>query len=97
MYVILTSKPGTFRTELVDGLTPVVTYDYLFAGRKRAEFVIAELKRDVRVRIIDEAEPPLLNEVPSKFLEKFETLEAARRELGHLVAFGGMDAVLREV
>ena len=42
MYVILTSKPGKFRTELVEGLHPVATYDYVFCGRKRAEFVIAE-------------------------------------------------------
>jgi hypothetical protein len=97
MYVILTSKPGLFRTELVDGLKPVATYDYLFGGRKRAEFVIAELVRDVRLRIIDETDPPLLNEVPSKFLEKFDTVEAAWRELKHLVAFGGMDAELREI
>jgi hypothetical protein len=96
MYVILTSKPGRFRTELVDGLRPVETYDYLFCGQKKAEFTIAELDGEVRLRVIDEAEPPLLNEVPSKFLEKFATLDAALRELRHLTAFGTMDAVLRK-
>ncbi len=95
-YVILTSKPGVFRTELVDGLRPVETYDYVFCGRKRAEFTIAELSGDVRLRVIDEAEPPLLNLVPSKFLEKFPSVERAYAELRHLTAFGGMDAVLRK-
>ncbi len=94
MYVILTSKPGQFRTELVDGLRPVETYDYMFYGHKKAEFVIAELAGDVRLRVIDEGEPPVLSEVPSKFLEKFDTVEAALRELRHLTAFGTMDAVL---
>jgi hypothetical protein len=94
MYVILTSKPGRFRTELVEGLRPVETYDYLFCGRKRAEFIIAELEGDVRLRVIDEAEPPVVNEVPSKFLEKFDTVADALRELRHLTAFGSMDAVL---
>jgi hypothetical protein len=94
MYVILTSKPGRFRTELVDGLRPVETYDYLFYGQKKAEFVIAELTGEVRLRVIDEAEPPVVNEVPSKFLEKFATIDAAMRELKHLTAFGSMDAVL---
>jgi hypothetical protein len=94
MYVILTSKPGKFRTELVDGLHPIATYDYLFCGQKRAEFVIAELDGDIRLRVIDEGEPPVVNEVPSKFLEKFQTVESAMRELRHLTAFGGMDAVL---
>lgn len=94
MYVILTSKPGIFRTELVDGLLAVETYDYLFCGRKRAEFVIAELSGDVRLRVIDEAEPPVVNDVPSKFLEKFATVERALAELKHLTAFGTMDAVL---
>jgi hypothetical protein len=96
VFVILTSKPGQFRTELVDGLRPVATYDYLFCGRKRAEFTIAELTRDVRLRIIDEAGPPKLNEIPSKFLPKFPTAEAALSELGHLTRFGGMDAVLQK-
>jgi hypothetical protein len=32
--------------------------------------------------------------VPSKFLEKFETLERARRELQYLCAFGDMDTTL---
>jgi hypothetical protein len=96
VYVILTSKPGSFRTELVDGLRPVETYDYLFYGHKKAEFVIAELAGDVRVRVIDEAEPPLLNEIPSKFLEKFDSVEAAMRELRHLTAFGGMNTVLQK-
>ncbi len=93
-YVILTSKPGVFRTELVDGLRPIETYDYLFCGRKRAEFTIAELSGDVRLRVIDETDPPLLNLVPSKFLEKFPTVDRALAELRHLTAFGGMDAKL---
>ena len=92
MYVILTSKPGRFRTELVDGLRPVETYDYLFYGQKKAEFVIAELTGEVRLRVIDEADPPRPQpEVPSKFLEKFATIDAALRELLHLTAFGNMD------
>jgi hypothetical protein len=44
--------------------------------------------------VIDEAEPPMVNEVPSKFLEKFPTVERAMAELRHLTAFGTMDAVL---
>ena len=30
MYVILTSKPGKFRTEIIDGLRTLEVYDYLF-------------------------------------------------------------------
>lgn len=96
MFVILTSKPGQFRTELPDGMQAVATYDYLFCGRKRAEFTIAALSRDVRVRVIDEADPPAVSEVPSKFLTKFPSVESAYAELRHLIAFGTMDAVLRK-
>jgi hypothetical protein len=96
MFVILTSKPGQFRTELSDGLRPVATYEYLFHGRKRAEFTIAELTGDVRLRVIDEGDPPTLSDVSSKFLPKFPTVERAFAELRHLTAFGGMDAVLRQ-
>ncbi len=97
MYVILTSKPGRYRTEAVDGLRPCEAYDYVFYGQCLAHFVIAELERAVKVRVIDETPPIVVNEVPSKFLEQFATLERARRELQHLTAFGSMDAVLELV
>lgn len=98
MYVILTSKPGLFRTEIVDGLRPLESYDYLFYGQKKATFVIAELTQDTKVRVIDEAwSPPIVNNVPSKFLEKFETPELAFHELEHLTTFGTMDTALRKL
>ncbi|MBS3996739.1 MAG: ferredoxin [Hydrogenophaga sp.] len=94
MYVILTTKPGQFRTEFGPELTPVEAYDYVFYGRTRARFLIAEISGDTRVRIIDETEPVTVNSVPSKFLEKFREIEGARRELRHLCAFGDMDTTL---
>ena len=92
MYVILTSKPGQFTTELGEGLEPIEAYDYMFCGRKRAHFVIAKLARDVKVRIVDESSA--VNHVPSKFLPKFETVEKARAELRQLASFNGMDVAL---
>ena len=94
-FVILTSKPGKYRTEVGDGLDPVASYDYLLGGRLRAEFVIARLDGEVRVRVVDEAGPPIASDVPSKFLTKYETVEQAMAELRHLTAFGGMDTELR--
>ncbi|MBI3373598.1 MAG: ferredoxin [Betaproteobacteria bacterium] len=94
MYVILTSKPGQFRTELGEALLPVEAYDYIFCGRKRAHFVIAELKAEAKITIVDESSPPLVNRVPSKFLPKFETVEQARHELEGLMHFGDMDISL---
>ena len=96
-YVILTSKPGQFRTEVTEGLETVESYDYLCFGRKRAGFVIARLAAPTRIRIVDETPPPVVNYVPSKFLEKFETVERARRELEELAQSGGGDFVLRAV
>ncbi|MFB9270040.1 ferredoxin [Bradyrhizobium erythrophlei] len=98
MYVILTSKPGLFRTEIVEGLRPLEAYDYLFYGVKKATFVIAELLKETKVKVIDEAwSPPVVNKVPSKFLEKFETPERAYSELEHLITFGHMDTRLRKL
>lgn len=94
MYVILSSKPGQFRTEPGPDLEPVETYDYLFCGRKRAEFVIARLLREARIRIVDEAAAPVVNLVPSKFLPKFDSIPKARDELRQLVSFGNLDADL---
>jgi len=94
VYVILTSKPGQFKTEIGEDLRPVEAYDYLFCGRKRAHFVIANLIRDVKIAIVDESSPPVVNHVPSKFLQKFETVEDARRELNSLTRFCSLDASL---
>ena len=30
MYVVLTTKPGEFRTEITNGLKAVESYDYIF-------------------------------------------------------------------
>ena len=96
MYVILTSKPGKFRTEAVRGLRPLEAYDYLFYGQTKAHFVIAELLEDsTKVRVIED-DTSIVNDVPSKFLEKFETTEQALKELRHLTSFGHMDTKLRK-
>jgi len=111
MYVILTSKPGQFRTEAVPGVDPVETWEYLFYGRCTATFVIAEVpdaqtaqtaqtaQKALKVRVIDEMGGPdaeVVNHVPTKFLERFETLDAARDALQSLAHFGSMDLSLRK-
>ncbi len=93
-YVILTSKPGQFRTELSPGLLPVEAYDFHAHGRLRAHFVIAELAHETKLRVVDEAASPILNLVPSKFLPRFSSVEAARAELAQLTRFGSQQAVL---
>jgi len=83
-FVILTSKRGLFRTEVGAGIEPVEAYDYLFCGQPRARFVIARLDGEPRITIVDEAPPPVVNVLPSKFLPKFPSVEAARGELEQL-------------
>jgi len=94
IYVILASKPGQFRTEPGPGLQLLESYDYLFYGRKRAHYVIASMEHDVKIRIVDESGSQTVNLVPSKFLPKFDTLEAARAELRRLATFRSMDIAL---
>ena len=97
MYVVLTNKPGEFRTEITRGLTPVESYDYIFYGRKRARFTIAELDESVKIRIVEDEEPHSINDVPSKLFEKFDSLDEARAELNTLTHYGTMDIKLRKV
>lgn len=97
MFVILTSKPGNFRTEPVAGVEPVAAYDYMFFGQRKARFVIAKLEQDVKVRVIEDVPGGTVNLVTSKFLEKFDTLERAKAELDHLISFGRMDTRLEPV
>jgi hypothetical protein len=88
MYVILTSKPGQFRTEPGANLRPVESYDYFAHGRNRARFVIAEVLRPGKISVVDEGEPAVVNAVPSKLFPKFDSLEKARQELNQLAHSG---------
>jgi len=97
MFVILTSRPGQYRTELGPGLRHCETYDYLFCGQQKARFDIVRLLHDVKVRVVDETPPERVNDIPSKFLAKFPSLEAARAELRSLVRLGSIDTTLRRV
>jgi hypothetical protein len=94
MYVILTSKVGQFRTDPNDLMTPLEAYDYLFFGKKKAQFVIAELLKDGKVKVTEEGEGATINYVPTKFLPHFHTIEQARKELKNLVRFGDLDTTL---
>jgi hypothetical protein len=97
MYVVLTNKPGEFRTEITRGLKPVESYDYIFYGRKRASFTIAELDDPIKIRIVEDEAPFSINDVPSKLFEKFDTLDEARAELNTLTHYGTMDIKLKKV
>jgi hypothetical protein len=97
MFVILTTKPGQYRTEAGAAFRPVESYDYLMFGRCLAHFVIAEQLGDEKVSVIDEVFPPVTNRVPAKFFVKYPTVERARAELEHLVAFGSMQTGLERV
>ena len=94
VYVILTTKPGVFRTEVGDDVDIIETYDYVFYGRALAVFRIARLHGDTRLIVTEETPPYVVNRVPSKFLEKFSSVEAARKELAHLTRFGSMESTL---
>jgi hypothetical protein len=92
MYVILTSKPGQFRTEPGEGLRPVESCDFMFFGLCKARFVIAEIDESSTVKpsitITDETPPMVVNRIPSKFLPKFDTVDKALAELRVLVRVG---------
>jgi hypothetical protein len=95
MYAILTSKPGQYHATFGVGATAVESYEYLFYGRCKAIFDVIQLDRDIRVTITEDTPPYISNSVPSKFLEKFDTLEQARASLEELIAFGNLDAQLK--
>ena len=95
VYVILTSKPGVFRTEADEAAVDILeTYDYAFYGRVLAVYRIGRLRGDTKLIVTEETPPYVVNRVPSKFLEKFASVEAARKELAHLTRFGSMESTL---
>lgn len=85
MYIVLTSRPGEYRSEPTLGITPVETHDYYYGKRHVAAFVVAKLEGQARVRIVEEAAPYGANLVPTKFYEKFGSVSEAMTSLEALV------------
>lgn len=85
MYIVLTSRPGEYRSEPTPGITPVETHDYYYGTRHVAAFVVAKLDAQARVRIVEEAAPQGVNLVPTKFYETFESVSEAVASLEALV------------
>ena len=94
MFVILTSKPGQYRTVPSADIELLEAWNYQFYGRVLAQFVLGRLLRETKVQVIEEDASGTVNAVPSKFLERFDTLAQAHQELQHLCNFGSLDAKL---
>lgn len=97
MYVILTTRPGVFKTELGEGLTAVEAYDYILFGRRKSQFVIAKIEGSPKIRIVEDEPPHVVNLIPSKFLQKYQSVEAACAELRSLAKFSSEDVRLEKV
>lgn len=93
-YVVLTSKPGVYRSETSMNVDIVETYDYVFYGKTKAVFQIARVVPDAKVRIVEEAPPHIVNLVPARVMEQFTSLDDARRAVNQLANFGTLDAAL---
>lgn len=96
MYVVLTSKPGEYRTEPGVGVETVAAYEYHFQGRFKAVFAIARIQEGSRVRIVEETPNGTINDIPTRQMEKFATAEQAHEELAGLTQFGSIQAELRQ-
>jgi len=94
-YVLLTSKPGEYRTEPGSGVEVIAAYEYRFYGRLKAVFAIARIEQAARVRIIEEVPGGAINDIATRQMEKFDTPEEAHAELVSLTRFGTMQAELR--
>jgi hypothetical protein len=92
MYIVLTSRPGQYRSEPTPGITPIETHDYFYGERHVAAFVVAQLEGEARVRIVEETVPQAVNLVPTKFFEKFATVRDALQSIEELAGRGHEEA-----
>ena len=81
MYIILTSKPGRFKSEICGSAKLIEAYMYTFFKDLKAKFFIYQINGDIKIKITDETPPMVTNYFSSKFLEKFTSIEEARSEL----------------
>lgn len=94
MYVVLTSKPGIYRTEPGVGTTILRAYEYKFYGKTKAVFSIAFIDDGARVTIIEEGEGGTTNNISTRQMEKFSSEQDAYQELEGLTRFGSIEAEL---
>lgn len=94
MYIVLTSKPGQYRTEAGPGTTVLCSYEYRFYNKTKAIFSIAHINDEARVIITEEGEGGTINNIPTRQMEKFDSEQAALNELVGLTQFGSIQAEL---
>ncbi|MCQ9617744.1 ferredoxin [Paenalcaligenes niemegkensis] len=94
MYVVLTTKPGEYRSEGGEGVETIAAYEYRFYGKTKAIFTIAKINEDSRVLIIEEGPGGTTNNITTRQMEKFDTVDDAYAELESLTNFGSIDAEL---
>ncbi|WP_256988583.1 ferredoxin [Bordetella genomosp. 9] len=93
-YVVLTSRPGVYRSEPPAEAGIAETYDYLFYGKPKAVFQIVSLIAGGRVRIVEDAPPHTVNLVPMRIMERYASLDDARTAIRQLANFGTLQATL---
>lgn len=90
-YIILTNKQ-TFQTKVdSNGIKPIETYNFHFFNEIKAKYTIAEvLDGDTKICLYEKYEgKEYINEIRVKFFETFDSIEAARDELGEIVKASG--------
>lgn len=94
MYIVLTTKPGEYRSEGNGGVEIIASYEYRFYGKTKAIFSIAKISDQARVLIIEEGPGGTTNNITTRQMEKFDSVEAAYAELEGLTNFGSIQAEL---
>lgn len=94
MFIVLTTKPGEYRTEAGEGTTVLSSYEYKFYNKTKAIFSIAQIEEGARVVIIEDGEGGTINSIPTRQMEKFTSVEEALNELESLTQFGSIEAEL---
>jgi hypothetical protein len=87
-YIIVTSKPGKFHSELIGTSIQVETYEYYFHSELKAKFSIHQIEEEVQIKITDETLPVAINIISSKFLPRFDHIKMAQKELKTLIPNG---------
>lgn len=84
MIVLVTNKPGVYRTELTPDMRTESAFEYMFYGECKAIFKIVETQGDGHVHIVEEQEPHYRSSIPVKLLPAYDDISAAERDIADL-------------
>lgn len=81
MIVLVTDKPGVYKTELPANIHVECAFQYVFYGECKAIFKILRTTGDGHVAIVEDEAPHYRSSIPMTLLPTYDDISLAKRDI----------------